>query len=78
MKHKRNLFYIFLASAIISVLLVFVNQDVVVRGLFDKIMEAVIMTALIYIVLTVLYFLMFIAKSGANRISRKQKKDLTK
>lgn len=78
MKHKRNLFYIFLASAIISVLLVFVNQDVVVRGLFDKIMEAVIMTALIYIVLIVLYFLMFIAKSGANRISRKQKKDLTK
>ncbi|KQS46667.1 MULTISPECIES: hypothetical protein [Flavobacterium] len=78
MKHKRNLFYIFLASAIISVLLVFVNQDVVVRGLFDKIMEAVIMTALIYIVLIVLYFLMFIAKSGANRIARKQKKDLTK
>lgn len=78
MKHKRNLFYIFLASAIISVLLVFVNQDVVVRDLFDKIMEAVIMTALIYIVLIVLYFLMFIAKSGANRIARKQKKDLTK
>ena len=78
MKHKRNLIYIFLASAIISVLLVFVNQDVVVRGLFDKIMEAVIMTALIYIVLIVLYFLMFIAKSGANRIARKQKKDLTK
>jgi hypothetical protein len=78
MKHKRNLFYIFLASAIISVLLVFVNQNVVVRGLFDKIMEAVIMTALIYIVLIVLYFLMFIAKSGANRIARKQKKDLTK
>lgn len=78
MKHKRNLFYIFLASAIISVLLVFVNQDVVVRGLFDKIMEAVIITALIYIVLIVLYFLMFIAKSGANRIARKQKKDLTK
>ena len=78
MKHKRNLFYIFLASAIISVLLVFVNQDVVVRGLFDKIMEAVIMTALIYIVLIVLYFLMFIAKSGANRIARKQKKHLTK
>lgn len=78
MKHKRNLFYIFLASAIISVLLVFVNQDVVVRGLFDKIMETVIMTALIYIVLIVLYFLMFIAKSGANRIARKQKKDLTK
>lgn len=67
-----------MASAIISVLLVFVNQDVVVRGLFDKIMEAVIMTALIYIVLIVLYFLMFIAKSGANRIARKQKKDLTK
>jgi uncharacterized membrane protein YhaH (DUF805 family) len=78
MKHKKNLFYIFLASAIISVLLVFVNQDVVVRGLFDKIMEAVIMTALIYIVLIVLYFLMFIAKSGANKIARKQKKDLTK
>lgn len=78
MKHKRNLLYIFLASAIISVLLVFVNQDVVVRSLFDKVMEAVIMTALLYIVLVVLYFLMFVAKSGANRIAKKQKKDLTK
>ncbi|TPD68195.1 hypothetical protein [Flavobacterium microcysteis] len=78
MKHKRNLLYIFLASAIISVLLVFVNQDIVVRSLFDKVMEAVIMTALIYIVLVVLYFLMFVAKSGANRIAKKQKKDLTK
>jgi len=78
MKHKRNLLYIFLASAIISVLLVFVNQDIVVMSLFDKVMEAVIMTALIYIVLVVLYFLMFVAKSGANRIAKKQKKDLTK
>lgn len=78
MKHKRNLLYIFLASAIISVLLVFVNQDIVVRSLFDKVMEAVIMTALIYIVLVVLYFLMFVAKSGASRIAKKQKKDLTK
>ncbi|MEZ0005927.1 uncharacterized membrane protein YhaH (DUF805 family) [Flavobacterium sp. 28YEA47A] len=78
MKHKRNLLYIFLASAIISVLLVFVNQDIVVRSLFDKVMEAVIMTALFYIVLVVLYFLMFIAKSGANKMARKQKKDLTK
>lgn len=78
MKHKRNLLYIFLASAIISVLLVFVNQDIVVMSLFDKVMEAVIMTALIYIVLVVLYFLMFVAKSGANRIAKKQKKGLTK
>ncbi len=78
MRHKRNLFYILLASAAISVLLVFVNQDLVVRSLFDKIMEVVIMTALISIVLIVIYFLMFVAKSGANRLARKQKKDLTK
>ena len=78
MRHKRNLFYIFLASVAISGLLVFVNQDIVVRSLFDKVMEVVIITALVYIVLVVLYFLMFIAKSGANRLAKKQKKDLTK
>lgn len=78
MKHKRNLFYIFLASVAISVLLVFVNQGIVVTSLFDKIMEVTLMVALFFIVFVVLYFLLFITKSGANKLSKKQKKDLTK
>lgn len=78
MKHKRNLFYIFFASVAISILLVFVNQGIVVTSLFDKIMEVTLMVALFFIVFVVLYFLLFITKSGANKLSRKQKKDLTK
>lgn len=78
MKHKRNLLYLFFASVAISVLLVFVNQGIVVTSLFDKIMEVTLMVALFFIVFIVLYFLLFITKSGANKLSRKQKKDLTK
>lgn len=78
MKHKRNLFYIFLASIAVSVLLVFVNQGIVVTSLFDKIMEITIMIGLFFIVFVVIYFLLFITKSGADKITKKQKKDLTK
>lgn len=78
MKHKRNLFYIFLASIVISLLLVFVNQDIVVSSFFDKIMEIVIMIGLFFIVFVVIYFLLFITKSGASKITKRQKKDLTK
>ncbi|WDO14293.1 hypothetical protein MH928_06225 [Flavobacterium sp. WW92] len=78
MKHKRNLFYIFFASVAISILLVFVNQGIVVTSLFDKIMEVTIMVGLFFIVFVVIYFLLFITKSGASKITKKQKKDLTK
>lgn len=59
----------------LSLALLFINQDLVQVSLFDKLMEVVIMTGLFLIFFLLVYLFLVIAKRGASKIG-KQKKDL--
>jgi len=77
MKRGKIIFLLFLSAFALSLLGVYSDQDVVVSSTFTKLMEVGFMTAIIFVILLLLYFVLRKTFSQASKLrSNSNKKDL--